>query len=102
MAFGRGPAGSVAINALRNSRSPSAVRWEVVDRMTDVVGVNMLTEVEANRKTARAGALRIVVGDGRNSRKVRESDRHRRGIPVQMRRPRQRRGLRRRRKHASQ
>ena len=102
MAFGCGPAGSVAINALRNSRSPSAVRWEVVDRMTDVVGVNMLAEVEANRKVPRAGALRVVVGNVRNPRKVREADRHRRGIPVQMRRPCQRSGFRGRGKCPSQ
>jgi hypothetical protein len=77
-------------------------RREAVDRMTDDVGVNMLAKVEANRKPARAGALRVVVGNGRNSRKVREADRHRRAIPVQMRRARQRSGFRRRRKHASQ
>jgi hypothetical protein len=70
--------------------------------MTDDVGVNMLAEVEANRKPARAGALRVVVGNARNSRKVRKADRHWRGISLQMRRPRQRRGFRGRRKHASQ
>src|SRR5258705_9578424 len=53
-------------------------RREAVDRMTDDVGVNMLSEVEANREAARAGTLRIVIGHGRNSRKIREADRHRR------------------------
>jgi hypothetical protein len=47
-------------------------RWEVVDRMTDDVGVNMFAEMEANRKAARAGTLRVVIGNGRNSRKIRE------------------------------
>jgi hypothetical protein len=70
--------------------------------MTDDVGVNMLAKVEADRKAARARTLRVVVGHRRNSRKVREADRHRRGIPVQMRRARQRNGFRGRRKHASQ
>src|SRR6202043_2798238 len=44
-------------------------RRDPVDRMTDDVGVNMLAEVEANPKAARAGPLRVVVGNGRNSRK---------------------------------
>src|SRR6516165_10490107 len=74
----------------------------IVDRMTDDVGVDMLGEMEADRKTAWARALRVVVGNGRNSRKVREAGRHRRGIPVQMRRPRQRSGLRGGRKRALQ
>jgi hypothetical protein len=37
--------------------------------MTDDVGVNMLAEVEANRKPAWAGALRVVIGNGRNPAK---------------------------------
>jgi hypothetical protein len=102
MAFGCGPAGSVAITAFRNSRSPSAARREVVDRMTDGARVNMLGKVETNRKAARAGAPRVVVGNGRNSRKVREANRHRCGIPMPMRRPRQRRGFRGRGKRACQ
>src|SRR6516162_3665984 len=75
---------------------------EIVDRMTDDVGVDMLGEMEADRKTAWARALRVVVGNGWNSRKVREAGRRRRGIPVQMRRPRQRSGLRGGRKRALQ
>jgi acetylglutamate kinase len=51
-------------------------RREAVDRMTDDVGMNMLAKVEANRKAARAGTLRVVVGDGRNSREVREANSH--------------------------
>jgi hypothetical protein len=43
---------------------------EVVDRMTDNVGVDMFGKVKADRKTARAGTLGIVIGDGRNSRKI--------------------------------
>src|SRR6516225_9394621 len=35
---------------------------EIVDRMTDDVGVDMLGEMEADRKTAWARALRVVVG----------------------------------------
>jgi hypothetical protein len=38
-------------------------RWKVVDRMRDDVGVNVLGELEANRKTAGAGALRIIIGN---------------------------------------
>jgi hypothetical protein len=53
---------------------------KVVDRMTDDVGVNMLAKVEAHRKIARARTLRIIVGDNRNSRKIREADHHRSGI----------------------
>jgi hypothetical protein len=75
---------------------------EGVDRMTDDVGVNMLGEVEANRKATRPGALRVVVGNRRNSRKVREADGHRSEIPLQVRRSRQRSGLRGRRKRARQ
>jgi hypothetical protein len=75
---------------------------EVVDRMANDVGVNMLGEVKANRKAARAGTLRVVVGNRRDPRKIREANRDRRGIPVEMRRPRQRRGFRGRRKRASQ
>ena len=60
---------------------------ESIDRMTDDVGVNMLAKVEANRKAARAGTLRVVIGNGRDPGKVREADRHRRGIAVQMWRP---------------
>jgi hypothetical protein len=41
--------------------------------MTDDVGVNMLAKVEANRKPSRAGTLRVVVGNGRNSCKIREA-----------------------------
>jgi hypothetical protein len=44
-------------------------RREGVDRMTDDVGVNMLGKVEANRKASRAGPLRIVIGNGRDSAK---------------------------------
>ena len=61
---------------------------EVVDRMANDVGVNMLGEVKANRKAARAGTLRVVVGNRRDPRKIREANRDRRGIPVEMRRPR--------------
>jgi hypothetical protein len=68
-------------------------RREIVDRMTDDVGVDMLGEMEAHRKAARARTLRVIVGDSRNSRKVREADRHRRRFPVQVRRSRQRGGF---------
>ena len=81
---------------------PGGAHREVVDRMTDDVGVDMLGKVKADRKTARARTLRVVVGNARNSRKVRETDRHRSGIPLQMRRPRQRGGFQRRRERASQ
>jgi hypothetical protein len=37
--------------------------------MTDDVGVDMLGKMKANRNAAWAGALRIVVGNGRHSRK---------------------------------
>jgi len=37
--------------------------------MSDDVGVNMLGEMEADRKAARAGTLRVVVGNGRDPRK---------------------------------
>src|SRR5215471_19067342 len=47
---------------------------EVVDRMTDDVGVDMLGKVKANREAARAGTLRIVVGNRRDTGKVREAD----------------------------
>jgi hypothetical protein len=103
MAFGCDPrrvGGDQCIKKLHESLR--GARREAVDRMTDHVGVNMLAEVETNRKPARVGALRVVVGHGRNSRKVREAGRHRRGIPVQMRRPRQRSGFRRRRKRTGQ
>jgi hypothetical protein len=46
-------------------------RREVVDRMSDDVGVNMLAKVEANRKPARAGALRVVVANARDSQNPR-------------------------------
>ena len=75
---------------------------EGVDRMRDDVGVSVLGQVKANRKAARAGALRVVVGDARNTGEIREADRHRRRSPVDMRRPRQRAGFRRRRKDAGQ
>jgi hypothetical protein len=77
-------------------------RRKVVDRMPDDVGVNVLAKVKAHRNAARTGTLRVVVGNGRNSRKIREADRHGSGTAVQMRRPRQRRGFRRRRKRAPQ
>src|SRR5215469_5231952 len=70
--------------------------------MTDDVGVNMLGKVKSHRKPARTRTLRVVVGNGRDSGKVREADRHRRGTPVQMWCPRQRGGFRRRRKRASE
>jgi hypothetical protein len=75
---------------------------EVVDRVTDDVGVDVFAEVKANRKAARTGTLRVVVGNGRNSRKVREANSHRRRTPVQMRRAGQRSGFRRWHKRASQ
>src|SRR5438477_10313647 len=61
--------------------------------MSNDVGVNMLGEVEANRKPARAGPLRVVIGNTRNSREVRKPDGHRSGATLQMRRPRQRSGF---------
>src|SRR5205085_7104429 len=61
--------------------------------MSNDVGVNMLGEVEANRKPARTGPLRVVIGNTRNSREVREPDGHRSGATLQMRRPRQRSGF---------
>jgi hypothetical protein len=35
--------------------------------MTNDVGVDMLAEVKANRKAARASTLRVIVGNGRDS-----------------------------------
>ena len=61
--------------------------------MSDDVGMNMLGKVEANRATARARTLRVVIGNGRNSREVREAHRHRSGIPLDMRRTRERDGF---------
>jgi hypothetical protein len=75
---------------------------EVVDGMCDDVGVDMLGKVKADRDAARSAALRVVVGDRRNSGEIRETDRHRCRSPVQMRRTGQRRPLRRRRKRAGQ
>ena len=75
---------------------------EVVDRMSNDVGMDMLGKVEANCKAAWARTLRVVVGNGRDPRKIREANRHRRGIAVQMRRPRQRCGFRGRRKRTLQ
>src|SRR5215469_7811282 len=75
---------------------------ERVNRMPDNVDVDMLSKVEANRKAARPGTLRVVVGNAWYSRKVREPDGQWRGIPLQMRRPRQRSRLSRGRKRALQ
>ena len=40
-------------------------RRKGVDRMSDDVGMNVLGKVEANRATARARILRIVIGNSR-------------------------------------
>jgi hypothetical protein len=48
----------------------AGARREIVDRMTDNVGVNMFAEVKAHRKSVRDGALRVVVGNGRDSGKI--------------------------------
>ena len=64
MAFGCGPAGSVAINGIEElDESFGGAHREVVDRMTDDVGVDMLGKVKADRKAARARTLRVVVGE---------------------------------------
>ena len=71
---GCGPGGTRSRSApLRNLHEAlrRACR-EAVDRMRDDVGMNMLGEMEANRKTARARTLRVVVGNGRNAREVPE------------------------------
>src|SRR5712691_10169826 len=70
--------------------------------MSDNVGVNMLRKVEANREPPRAGSLGVVIGNGRNSCEIREAHRHRRRIPMEMRRARQRGSFPRRRKLAGQ
>ena len=70
---------------------PCGARREGVDRVGDDVGVNMLGEVEAHRAAARARPLRIVIGNGRNSREVRKAHRHRSGAVVQVWRARARR-----------
>jgi len=71
-----------------------SARRESIDRMTDDVGVDMRPKVEANCKAARGRMLRVIVGNGRDSRSIRETDRHWRGIALEMRRSRQRRGFR--------
>jgi hypothetical protein len=45
-------------------------RWEGVDRMSHDISMTMLGKVEADRATARARTLGIVIGNGRNSREV--------------------------------
>jgi hypothetical protein len=49
-------------------------RGEGVDGVGDDVGVDVFVEVEAEREAARACALRVVVGDGRDSGEVGEAD----------------------------
>ena len=71
-----------------------SARRERIDRLTDDVGVNMRPKVEANCKAARGRMLRVIVSNGRDSRSIRETDRHWRGIALEMRRSRQRRGFR--------
>src|SRR5271157_3431879 len=70
--------------------------------MSDDVCVTMLGKMEADRETARARILRIVVGNGRDAREVREAHGHWSGIPLDMRRARKSCGLGRRPKHAVQ
>src|SRR5580765_6207887 len=65
---------------------------EGVDRMSDDVCMNMLVKVEADSASARARTL-IVIGNGWNSREVREAHRHRSRIPPDMRCARIRDGL---------
>src|ERR1700733_6731061 len=69
-------------------------RREGVDRMSDDIRMNMVGKMEANGATARAGTLRVVIGNGRNSREVRKPHRHRGGIPLDMGRAREGGGFR--------
>src|SRR5215831_7941368 len=54
-------------------------RWEAVHRMRHNVGMNVLSEMEANREAARTGILRVIVSNGGNSREIGEARRHRDG-----------------------
>ena len=49
-----------------------SARRESVHRMGHDVGMNVLGKLEADAATARARILRVVVGNVRNSREVRE------------------------------
>jgi len=44
----------------------SGAHREAVDGMSDDIGVDMLAQVKAHCKAARAGTLRVVVGNGRD------------------------------------
>jgi hypothetical protein len=81
------PGGIGGDHGLKELDEPlGGARWESIDRMTDDVGVNMLSKVEANRKSTRGRTLRVIVGNGRDSPSIRQTDRHRCGVAVHMRR----------------
>ena len=61
--------------------------------MSDDVGVNMLAKVEANRKAARAGTLRVIIGNTRYPREIQKRTVTGVEFWLQMRRPRQRSSL---------
>jgi hypothetical protein len=90
-----GPRGIGGDQRIEEFQEPfRGARWEGVDRMSDNIRMNMLGKVEADGTTARAGTLRIVIGNGRNACEVREAHRHGRGTPPDMWRARERGGFR--------
>ena len=52
---------------------------ECVDGVPDDIGVNMFGKMKAYCYAPRTAVIRIVVGDGREARAIRKSNRHRRG-----------------------
>ena len=62
-------------------------RRKPVMRVGYDVGVNMIAQVEPHSHRLRAGPVRVVIGDCRNTRRDREADSHRGGRVDCVRRP---------------